>query len=174
MRAFLLGTPQGYFTTTLTPEQLAQVARDQQARRAAPRSPLSFLRFANERTRDVQREQMQRVHTQLTSVEKRLDDMDVMGIEIQAISPAPVQIFYWTEPDLGIASARLVNDNIAEIVGRHPGRFVGLGTIPFQAPELAIQELERLVKSLGLRGIEISSNVAGEDFSSPRFRPIFA
>jgi aminocarboxymuconate-semialdehyde decarboxylase len=132
------------------------------------------MRFANDRTRDVQREQMQRVHTQLTSVEKRLADMDVMGIDMQAISPAPVQMFYWTEPDLGIATARLVNDNIAEIVGRHPDRFVGLGTIPFQAPELAIQELERLVKSLGLRGIEISSNVAGEDFSSPRFRPIFA
>ena len=63
---------------------------------------------------------MQHVHTQLTSVEKRLDDMDVMGIDMQAISPAPVQMFYWTEPDLGIASARLVNDNIAEIVGRHP------------------------------------------------------
>ena len=105
------------------------------------------------------------------SVEKRLADMDVMGIDMQAISPAPGQMFYWTEPDLGIATARLVNDNIAEIVRRHPDRFIGLGTIPFQAPELAIQEVERLV---GLRGIEISSNVDGEDFSSSRFRPIFA
>jgi aminocarboxymuconate-semialdehyde decarboxylase len=96
-----------------------------------------------------------------------------MGIDMQAFSPAPVQMFYWTEPDLGLATARAVNDNIAEIVARHPDRFTGMGTIPFQAPELAIQELERLVHSLGMRGIEISSNVAGEDFSAPRFRPIF-
>ena len=132
------------------------------------------MRFANERTRAVQKEQMERVHVQLTSIEKRLADMDVMGIDVQAISPAPVQMYYWTEPDLGLATARAVNDNIADIVGRHPDRFVGLGTVPFQAPELAVRELERLVRSLGLRGIEISSNVAGADFSEPRFRPIFA
>lgn len=132
------------------------------------------MRFANERTREVQRQQAERVHVQLTSVEKRLADMDTMGIDVQAISPAPVQMFYWTEPDLGLATARVVNDNIAGIVAKHPDRFVGLGTIPFQAPELAIQELERLVKSLGMRGIEISSNVAGEDLSAERFRKIFA
>jgi aminocarboxymuconate-semialdehyde decarboxylase len=132
------------------------------------------MRFANERTREVQRQQMERTHSQLTSVEQRLADMDVMGIDMQAISPAPVQMFYWTEPDLGLATARAVNDNIAGIVAADPDRFVGLGTIPFQAPEFAIRELERLVGSLGIRGIEISSNVAGEDFSAPRFRPIFA
>jgi aminocarboxymuconate-semialdehyde decarboxylase len=132
------------------------------------------MRFANDRTREVQRQQMERVRTQLTSVEKRLADMDEMGIDVQAISPAPVQMFYWTEPELGIATARAVNDNIAEIAGRHPDRFVGLGTVPFQAPELAIRELERLVHSLGMRGIEISSNVDGADLSDPRFRPIFA
>jgi aminocarboxymuconate-semialdehyde decarboxylase len=46
--------------------------------------------------------------------------------------------------------------------------------VPFQAPELAVEELNRLHKSLGLRGIEIATNVAGEDLSAPRFRPIFA
>src|SRR5262249_28733759 len=132
------------------------------------------MKFANARTREIQRQQMERTHSQLTSVEKRLADMDVMGIDIQAICPAPVQMFYWTEPELGIATARAVNDNIADIVGRHPDRFVGMGTVPFQAPELAIQELERLTRSLGFRGIEISSNVAGADFSDPKFRPIFA
>jgi len=49
-----------------------------------------------------------------------------------------------------------------------------LGTIPFQAPELAVAELERLHNSLGFRGIEIMTHVAGEDLSAERFRPIFA
>ena len=111
---------------------------------------------------------------QFTSVEKRLADMDLMGIDIQAISPSPNQTYYGAEPDLGIATARVVNDNLADIAGRHPDRFVPLGTVPFQAPDLAVAELDRLHKSLGFRGIEIATNVGGEDLSAPRFRKIFA
>ena len=130
--------------------------------------------FANPRTREVNRQQSERTRVQFTSVEKRLADMDVMGIDIQALTPAPNQTYYDTPPDLGIATARAINDNIADIVARHPDRFVGLGTVPFQAPELAVTELERLHRSLGLRGIEIATNVAGEDLSAERFRRIFA
>ncbi len=131
-------------------------------------------RFANELTREVNREQARRTRIQFTSIETRLADMDRMGIDIQAITPSPAQTFYSVPADLGIATARVINDNIADICGRHPDRFVGLGTVPFQAPELAVAELERLHRSLGLRGIEIATNVAGEDLSEPRFRPIFA
>ena len=130
--------------------------------------------FANPRTRAVNQEQARRNRTQFTSIEKRLADMDVMGIDIQAITPAPNQTWYDTPPDLGIATARVINDNIADVVARHPDRFVGLGTVPFQAPEVAMAELERLHRSLGLRGIEIATNVAGADLSEDRFRPIFA
>ena len=124
--------------------------------------------FANERTREVNREQAERNRIQFTSVEKRLADMDRMGIDIQAITPSPAQTYYGADPDLGIATARVINDNLAEIAGRHPDRFVGLGTVPFQAPDLAVAELDRLHKSLGLRGIEIATNVAGADLSAPR------
>ena len=92
--------------------------------------------FANPRTREVNRQQAERTRVQFTSVEQRLADMDVMGIDIQALTPAPNQTYYDTPPDLGIATARAINDNIADIVARHPDRFVGLGTVPFQAPEL--------------------------------------
>jgi len=97
-----------------------------------------------------------------------------MGIDIQAISPAPRQTYYGADPDLGLATARILNDEIAEMCGRYPDRFTGLGTVPFQAPALAIAELERLHKSLGFRGIEIMTHVAGADLSEPRFRKIFA
>ena len=122
----------------------------------------------------VNREQAERTRIQFTSVEKRLADMDRMGIDIQAISPSPNQTYYGADPDLGIATARVVNDNLADIAGRHPDRFVPLGTVPFQAPDLAVAELDRIHKSLGFRGIEIATNVAGEDFSAERFRKIFA
>jgi aminocarboxymuconate-semialdehyde decarboxylase len=130
--------------------------------------------WANEHTRDVNREQARRTRIQFTSVEARLADMDQMGIDIQAISPSPNQTYYGADPELGIATARLVNDNLAEICARHPDRLVGLGTVPFQAPDLAVEELNRLHRSLGFRGIEIATHVGAEDLSAERFRRVFA
>jgi len=132
------------------------------------------LIFANEATRAVNRKQEETIRSQLTSIETRLADMDRQGIDIQAISPAPPQYYYWAEPELGREAARLVNNRIAEIVAAHPTRFVGMGTVPLQAPSLAVAELERAVKELGLRGVEIGTNVAGTDLSDERFRPFFA
>jgi len=131
------------------------------------------LVFANEATKAVNRKQEETIRSQLTSVETRLRDMDKAGIDIQAISPSP-QYYYWAEPELGREAARLVNNRIAEIVAAHPDRFVGLGTVPLQAPALAVAELERMVKELGLRGVEIGTNVAGAELSEERFRPFFA
>jgi aminocarboxymuconate-semialdehyde decarboxylase len=129
---------------------------------------------ANEQSREINRSNGERTAAQGASAEQRIADMDHMGIDIQAISPAPRQTYYGADPDLGLATAQTINDFIAEICGRHPDRFVGLGTVPLQAPELALRELDRLHGSLGFRGIEIMTHVAGEDLSAPRFRPIFA
>ena len=129
---------------------------------------------ASPESREINRQNAARSNAQSVSAAQRIADMDHMGIDIQAISPAPRQTYYGADPDLGLAVSRQINDDIAEICGKHPDRFVGLGTVPLQAPELAIGELDRLHKSLGFRGIEIMTHVAGEDLSDPRFRPIFA
>jgi len=100
--------------------------------------------------------------------------MDAMGIDVQALAPAPAQTYYWADPELGRQTARTVNDNIASIVAGHPDRFVGLGTVPLQDVGLAIAELERIVAEHGFRGVEINTNVAGEDLAAPRLRPFFA
>src|SRR5207302_1208629 len=108
------------------------------------------------------------------SPEKRIEDMDRRRIDVQPITPAPRQTSCGADHELGLEASRVINDFIAEICGRYPDRFVGLGTVPFQAPELATAELERLHKSLGFRGIEIMTHVAGDDLSAQRFRKIFA
>jgi aminocarboxymuconate-semialdehyde decarboxylase len=113
---------------------------------------------ANPRSREINRQNARRTRVQGTSAEQRIADMDLMGIDIQAISPAPRQTYYGADPELGLVTARAINDNIADIVARHPDRFTGLGTVPMQAPELAIGELERLHKSLGMRGIEMMTH----------------
>jgi len=133
-----------------------------------------MLTFANVATRETNKAQMQTVNAKLTSVPERLADMDRLGIDVQTLSPSPFQFCYWAPPEQGMAAARCVNDGIASMVASAPERFVGLGTVPMQAPELAVTELERVVRELGLRGVEIATNVQGEELSHQRFRPVFA
>src|SRR5437870_8759702 len=125
------------------------------------------VKFASELTREVNVKQMQDRAAKLSTIEVRLKDMDRMGIDIQAVSPAPQQTYYWTEPGLGAEVSRMVNDRLAEIVAKWPDRFVGLGTVPLQNVELAVIELERCVKQPGLRGAEINPNLAGKEPTDP-------
>jgi aminocarboxymuconate-semialdehyde decarboxylase len=150
-----------------TPEAAALVA-------GVAHPPEPAMAFANAASREVNRKQQETIHAELTSVAVRLKHMDRTGIDIQAISTSPGQYYYWAEPELGRQTARLINENIARICADHPDRFVGLATVPLQAPELAVHELERAVKELGMRGVEICTNVAGDELSSDRFRPFFA
>ncbi|HXX83066.1 MAG TPA: amidohydrolase family protein [Casimicrobiaceae bacterium] len=126
------------------------------------------VRFANELTREVNVKQVRDRASKLSSIETRLKDMDRMGIDIQAVSPAPNQTYYWTDPELGLDLARAVNDRLAEIVATWPDRFVALGTVPLQHADLAVTELTRCVKELGLRGVEVNPSLNGMDLTDPR------
>ena len=140
------------------------------ASKVAPLNPAQYeaqIQFANALTRDVNVRQMKDRGPKLSDIELRLKEMDRMGIDIQAVSPSPNQTYYWTEAGLGAELARIVNDRIAEIVGKWPDRFVGMGTVPLQNAGLAVQELERCVKRLGMRGIEINGNVNGFELTDP-------
>jgi aminocarboxymuconate-semialdehyde decarboxylase len=133
-----------------------------------------MLAFASAATRETNKTQMRNVDSKLTSFHERLQDMNRLGIDIQTLSPSPFQFCYWAEPERGLAAARLVNDGIAEMIASTPGRFIGLATVPLQAPSLAVIELERAVRTLGLRGVEIATSVQGEELSDKRFRPFFS
>jgi aminocarboxymuconate-semialdehyde decarboxylase len=124
--------------------------------------------YANALTREVNRKQGQDRGPKLSTIEVRLADMDRMGIDIQAVCPAPFQTYYWTEPGFGAELSRQVNDRLAQIVATWPERFVALGTVPLQDVGLAVAELERCVKQLGLRGVEINPSVRGMDLTDPR------
>jgi aminocarboxymuconate-semialdehyde decarboxylase len=101
----------------------------------------------------------------------RLADMDRAGVAIQVLSTVPVMFSYWAKAADGLDLSRLLNDHIAEVVRAHPSRFVGLGTIPLQDPDLSAGELERCVRDLGLRGVEIGTHVdANEHCHGPDCR----
>jgi aminocarboxymuconate-semialdehyde decarboxylase len=110
----------------------------------------------------------------LTSLPQRLQDMDATGVDMQLVSPTSTQHYYWAEPDLAVEVVRLQNEGMAELCATHPQRFLGLGTLALQHPSLAIEQLEHAVRKLGLRGVEISTIIAGRELADPMFEPFWA
>ncbi len=139
-----------------------------------PGPPPGINDFTSARTSQVNREMFGAMGRTLNTVDTRLQDMDRLGIDVQALSPSPGQYFYYVDPETGRDAARAVNDSMAAAVADNPDRFIGMGTVPLQNVEMAVEEMKRCVKELDLRGIEISSNVNGVDFHDERFRPFWA
>lgn len=103
---------------------------------------------------------------------KRIQDCNHHHIDVQVLSTIPVMFSYWAKPMDVLDLSMFLNDHLADIVHRYPKRFVGLGTIPLQHPELAIKELERCMK-IGLKGVQIGSHVNEWNLNAPELFPFF-
>lgn len=103
---------------------------------------------------------------------RKLRDMDASGIDVSLLSvnmPGPERLVI----ELGVAGARACNDFIAEAVRKYPDRFAGLACLPWQDPPSAIEEMDRAVDDLGLRGIVLYSHIEGIPVDSPDLEPIY-
>lgn len=91
-------------------------------------------------------------------------------------------LLYWTIFVVGLKAkphdtmdlCSLLNNNLAETVQSHPKRFVGLGTLPMQAPDLAVLEMRRCVTELGFPGVQIGSHINDWDLNAPELHPFYA
>ena len=114
------------------------------------------------------------VTSDLWDVADRVALLDRTGIATQVLSPVPVMLTYWADGPSAAAYARaVINTALAKDVAQAPGRLVGLGTVPLQAPALAVEELRHAVTTLGLRGVEIGSSVEGTDLDAVALRPFW-
>ncbi|MCB9853426.1 MAG: amidohydrolase [Phycisphaerales bacterium] len=103
----------------------------------------------------------------------RVEECDRDGVDVQVLSTVPVMFCYWAKPEHTYDLSQILNDHIAGVVRERPTRFIGLGTLPMQDATLAIKELERCVKELGLAGVQIGSHVEKWNLNEPELFPIF-
>ena len=106
-------------------------------------------------------------------VDLRLKEMDETAVTMQVLSTIPVLFNYWANAKDGLETSRFFNDHIAESVGKHPDRFIGIGTVPLQDIDLSIREMERCMTELKMPGLEIGSNINGKNLSDKSFFPFY-
>lgn len=102
----------------------------------------------------------------------RIAEYDQYRCQVQVVCTIPVLFSYWAKAAHGAEISEFLNDHIAGLVASYPKRYIGLGTVPMQNTALAVKELERL-KSIGLVGIQIGSNINDKNLSEPEFFPVF-
>jgi aminocarboxymuconate-semialdehyde decarboxylase len=105
--------------------------------------------------------------------EERLADMDSLGVDVHVVSPYVGFYNYQLDPKVALTTSRETNDEIRDMVRAWPQRFAGLGTLPMQDPKAAVDELERCMTQLGLKGVEINDHVNGRTLDEPEYRPFW-
>ena len=104
-------------------------------------------------------------------IEQRLQAMDSQAVDLEVLSINP----FWYEKDRDLAEkiVSIQNDSLAQLVAAHPDRFAAFASLTLQDPALATQQLETAMKRQGLKGAAIGDQVAGDEFSNPKFDPVW-
>ena len=102
----------------------------------------------------------------------RIQEMDAEGIDVEALSINP--FWYRAERDAAAELIRVQNEKLAEFCAAMPDRFVAFATVALQHPQLAVEQLEHAIKTLGLRGLSVGGSVAGQELADPKFHPVWA
>lgn len=102
----------------------------------------------------------------------RIKALDEMKIDMQAISPSPILLFYWEDAAVAAHFSRKQNEAIQTVVRTHPDRFIGFGSVPLQSVTESIAIAEE-AKSMGLKGLEIGNAVGDKPLDDPSFEPFF-
>ena len=105
--------------------------------------------------------------------EQRIADMDSLGVDVQVVSTNVGFYQYDRNLTTTIAIARDCNNEVQQMTMDYPGRLAGLATLPMQNIKAAIDELERAIVKLGLKGAMIDNKVNGRNYDEPEFLPLW-
>jgi 2,3-dihydroxybenzoate decarboxylase len=104
--------------------------------------------------------------------ERRIADMDASGIDMQILSLTSPGVQVFDAPD-ATALAADTNDQVADAIRRYPTRFAGLAAVAPHDPASAVKEMDRAIRTLGLKGVIVNSHTRGEMLDDPKFWEIF-
>ena len=110
----------------------------------------------------------------LVDVNQRLRDMDAQGVDVQMLACAPMLFAYEEPADIGAEVCRLTNDAMLAVAEEHPDRFGVLASLPMQDPTAAVSEIKRCASEDAVRGVQLGTNVAGQNYDEPSFDPVWA
>jgi aminocarboxymuconate-semialdehyde decarboxylase len=136
-------------------------------------STIPLAHFSDAATKALNAKQEADLRERIANTDERFKVMDDMGVDMQLVCPAPPQIWYTVPLDISVKSNHVINDGIAEYVGKHTDRLVALGGVPMADGHEAAKELERCMKQLKFKGVEILTNVGGKELSDSAFEPFW-
>ncbi len=105
--------------------------------------------------------------------EERLPAMDAAGVDVAVLSLNSPGIQAESDAQVAVARAAEVNDFLAGLIEKHPGRYSGFAALPLQDGEAAAKELERAVRQLGLRGALVNAHTQGRYLDDPSLRVVW-
>jgi aminocarboxymuconate-semialdehyde decarboxylase len=114
-----------------------------------------------------------RIHCNCFDPIERIKDIGANSIKLQVLSTVPVMFNYWALSEECLITSRYINDDIAKTCLQYPDKFIGLGTVPMQNIEMACEELKRCIVTLGLKGVEIGTNINGKMLDDEIFYPFW-
>jgi predicted TIM-barrel fold metal-dependent hydrolase len=113
------------------------------------------------------------VNNNLGSSQALLNSIDAAGIAARVVN-TPVEFIQDAEGEIAPDMIARINDQLAELVSRNPGRLYGLATVDPFSDHLGAREVTRGVRELGLRGVFVQAAKKDLLLDSPRARPTLA
>jgi aminocarboxymuconate-semialdehyde decarboxylase len=111
--------------------------------------------------------------TDMVDLDIMLRNMNAWKVDVRALSLTNPMV-YWATPEFGLKLSRAWNDAIAAAHTAHPDRFLGTIMLPLQAPDLAVQELNRAAKLPGMRAVYMAMHVQGNNIDHKPLWPVYA
>jgi aminocarboxymuconate-semialdehyde decarboxylase len=140
---------------------------------------VAMLRLDAEKTEDGKTLFRHRGHTVVWSrddmfdIDARVREMDKKKIDVRVLSLSTPNVYSW-DPVTQVRVTQNINDALARICRKHPGRFIGFASLPMKNIDAALSELDRAINELGLKGVVIGSNIDGLQLDDPQFEKLWS
>lgn len=117
---------------------------------------------------------LREMHPELHDLDLRFREMDKHGDYRQVVTLPCPPIEDLAPPPIAIELAKIANEDLAELVGKYPDRFVGFAAaLPLSDVEASLAEMDHAIDDLGALGVQMYTNVKDKPLTHPDLEPIF-